>query len=80
VGGLLTSTVLTLFVVPIMYTLLMKDPLPPEVDLDAESAGRPAPIRDRAVLLDDGNGGLPAKRHDPVPGAYNIPERKDRES
>ncbi len=38
VGGLLTSTALTLFVVPIMYTLLMRDPLPPEVDLDAELA------------------------------------------
>jgi multidrug efflux pump subunit AcrB len=42
VGGLLTSTFLTLFVVPIMYTLLMKDPLPPEVDLEAELADRPA--------------------------------------
>jgi multidrug efflux pump subunit AcrB len=41
-GGLLTSTCLTLFVVPIMYTLLIKDPLPPEVDLDAELATRPA--------------------------------------
>jgi multidrug efflux pump subunit AcrB len=38
VGGLLTSTCLTLFVVPIMYTLLMRDPLPPELDLDAELA------------------------------------------
>jgi multidrug efflux pump subunit AcrB len=35
VGGLLTSTALTLFVVPIMYTLLIRDPLPPEVDLEA---------------------------------------------
>ncbi len=42
VGGLLTSTVLTLFVVPIMYTLLIKDPLPPEVDLEAELADLPA--------------------------------------
>jgi multidrug efflux pump subunit AcrB len=41
VGGLLTSTCLTLFVVPIMFTLLMKDPLPPEVDLDAELADEP---------------------------------------
>jgi multidrug efflux pump subunit AcrB len=39
VGGLLTSTALTLFVVPIMYTLLIRDPLPPEVDLEAELAG-----------------------------------------
>jgi multidrug efflux pump subunit AcrB len=36
VGGLLTSTALTLFVLPIMYTLLLKDPLEPELDLDAE--------------------------------------------
>jgi multidrug efflux pump subunit AcrB len=42
VGGLLTSTCLTLFVVPIMFTLLMKDPLPPEVDLEAELADEPA--------------------------------------
>jgi multidrug efflux pump subunit AcrB len=39
-GGLLTSTCLTLFVVPIMYTLLIKDPLPPEVDLEAELADK----------------------------------------
>jgi len=42
VGGLLTSTCLTLFVVPIMYTLLMRDPLQPELDLDAELADEPA--------------------------------------
>ncbi len=41
-GGLLTSTALTLFVVPIMYTWLIKDPLPPEVDLEAELADVPA--------------------------------------
>jgi len=41
VGGLLTSTCLTLFVVPIMYTLLMRDPLPPELDLEAELADAP---------------------------------------
>jgi len=36
VGGLLTSTLLTLFVLPIMYTLLLRDPLPPELDLEKE--------------------------------------------
>jgi multidrug efflux pump subunit AcrB len=41
IGGLLTSTVLTLFVVPIMYTLLMRDPLAPEVDLEAALADSP---------------------------------------
>jgi multidrug efflux pump subunit AcrB len=40
VGGLLTSTCLTLFVVPIMYTLLLHDPLAPELDLEAELAER----------------------------------------
>jgi multidrug efflux pump subunit AcrB len=40
VGGLLTSTALTLFVVPILYTLFLRDPLPPEVDLEAELADR----------------------------------------
>jgi multidrug efflux pump subunit AcrB len=42
VGGLLTSTALTLFVVPILYTLFLRDPLPPEVDLEAELAGATA--------------------------------------
>jgi multidrug efflux pump subunit AcrB len=41
VGGLLTSTCLTLFVVPIMFTMLMRDPLAPEVDLEAELADQP---------------------------------------
>jgi multidrug efflux pump subunit AcrB len=43
VGGLLTSTCLTLFVVPSMFTLLMRDPLEPEVDLEAELADKPEP-------------------------------------
>ena len=38
VGGLLTSTCLTLFVLPVMYTLLLKDPLEPELDLETELA------------------------------------------
>jgi multidrug efflux pump subunit AcrB len=36
VGGLLTSTFLTLFVVPILFTLFMKESKGPAVDLDAE--------------------------------------------
>jgi multidrug efflux pump subunit AcrB len=36
VGGLLTSTALTLFVVPIMYTTLLRDPLASDADIDAE--------------------------------------------
>jgi multidrug efflux pump subunit AcrB len=40
VGGLLTSTCLTLFVVPILYTLLMKKGRD-ETDIEAELAGEP---------------------------------------
>jgi multidrug efflux pump subunit AcrB len=51
VGGLLTSTCLTLFVLPVLYTLLLKDPLPPELDLEKELAdppvAAPAALRDR---------------------------------
>ena len=42
VGGLLTSTALTLFVVPILYSLFMRDGADPEVDLDGEAAETPA--------------------------------------
>lgn len=56
VGGLLTSTALTLFVVPIMYTLMMRDPLPPEVDLDAELADEPAEAAPAVVAAPSGNG------------------------
>ena len=38
VGGLLTSTFLTLIVVPILYTLLIKDSGRPKVDVNAELA------------------------------------------
>ena len=43
VGGLLTSTCLTFFVVPIMYTLLIKDGPDTEVDIEAELADEPVP-------------------------------------
>ncbi len=36
VGGLLTSTCLTLIIVPIVYTLLIRDSDKPETDVDAE--------------------------------------------
>jgi multidrug efflux pump subunit AcrB len=39
VGGLLTATVFTLFVIPSLYTLLLRDPLPPETDLEGELSG-----------------------------------------
>jgi multidrug efflux pump subunit AcrB len=39
VGGLLTSTFLTLIVVPILYTLMNRDRDKPEIDIDKELAG-----------------------------------------
>jgi multidrug efflux pump subunit AcrB len=50
VGGLLTSTCLTLFVVPIMYTLLMREVDPGEVDIEAELADLPEPAAVAAVV------------------------------
>jgi multidrug efflux pump subunit AcrB len=41
VGGLLASTLLGRFLLPVMYTLLLKDPLPPELDLDKEMEDAP---------------------------------------
>jgi multidrug efflux pump subunit AcrB len=49
VGGLLTSTALTLFVVPIMYTLLLKEG-GEEVDIEAEIADQPAPVPSNAIM------------------------------
>jgi multidrug efflux pump subunit AcrB len=43
VGGLLTSTCLTLFVVPIMYTLLLREGGPTEADIEAELADEALP-------------------------------------
>jgi multidrug efflux pump subunit AcrB len=57
VGGLLSSTALTLFVVPIMYTLLMRDPLPPEVDIDAELADVPERLPPEEVTVTVGGHG-----------------------
>ena len=36
VGGLLTSTLLTLFVVPILFTVMNRERTEPEIDLDRE--------------------------------------------
>jgi hypothetical protein len=38
VGGLLTSTFLTLIVVPILYTWVNRDTTEPEIDIDRELA------------------------------------------
>jgi Cu/Ag efflux pump CusA len=44
VGGLLTSTCLTFFVVPIMYSLLIKDRPDDDADIEAELADRPPDV------------------------------------
>jgi multidrug efflux pump subunit AcrB len=43
VGGLLSSTVLTLFVVPILFTLFIRERGKSEIDIDAELADSPVP-------------------------------------
>jgi multidrug efflux pump subunit AcrB len=52
VGGLLTSTCLTFFVVPIMYTLLIKEGPEYELDIEAELADEPtlAPVPEAAAI------------------------------
>jgi Cu/Ag efflux pump CusA len=57
VGGLLTSTCLTFFVVPIMYTLLIKDGPDTSTDIEAELADLPAPSAPALALA---GGGSPA--------------------
>jgi multidrug efflux pump subunit AcrB len=54
VGGLLTSTFLTLLIVPILYTLLMRDRSHSEVDIDAELADKPLNDSVQAALPGDG--------------------------
>jgi CzcA family heavy metal efflux pump len=52
VGGLLTSTFLTLIVVPILYTLANSDRQEPEIDVDAELDGvASAPIGKSQIAL-----------------------------
>jgi multidrug efflux pump subunit AcrB len=50
VGGLLASTLLGRFLLPAMYTLLLKDPLPPELDLEAELAAEVVSPSHRTAL------------------------------
>jgi multidrug efflux pump subunit AcrB len=50
VGGLLTSTCLTLFVVPIMYTLLMRPVDAREAEIEAELADEPMQAPSREAL------------------------------
>ncbi len=53
VGGLLTSTCLTLFIVPIMYTLLIREGGTDETDIEAELADEPE--RPDRIACVDGN-------------------------
>jgi multidrug efflux pump subunit AcrB len=60
VGGLLTSTFLTLVVVPILYTLFIRDRSAPEIDIDAELADGPrGPGPAFALLPAEGIRGTP---------------------
>jgi len=53
VGGLLSSTALTLFVVPILFTLLIRDRGLPGVDVDAELAEEPKSIgKEQSAQID----------------------------
>src|SRR5205085_9747579 len=58
VGGLLTSTFLTLIVVPILYTIMNRDTTRPEIDIDKE-------LEEPAVL--------PALAHSNTAGATALP-------
>jgi hypothetical protein len=51
VGGLLTSTCLTLFVVPIMYTLLLRERTGDEIDIEAELADQPEPVQSGKTIV-----------------------------
>ena len=71
VGGLLTSTCLTLIVVPIMYTLLMKegDVGKAEAEMEAELADRPEELRATALTLTP----TPASMHEELGGFTSHP-------
>ena len=71
VGGLLTSTCLTLLVVPILYTLLMKegDVGKAEAEMQAELADRPEELRAIALTLAP----TPASKHEELGGFTSHP-------
>jgi multidrug efflux pump subunit AcrB len=72
VGGLLSSTLLTLFVVPIMYTLMLRDPLPPEVDIEAELN---APLVDEPAVVNAEP--APATKTGVIVKEIGIPEKRE---
>ncbi len=72
VGGLLTSTCLTFFVVPILYTLLIKEGPEYELDIEAELADEPAPTVAAAPVPEAVNVELAeAQPRRPVPVHHN---------
>src|SRR5947209_2070690 len=76
VGGLLTSTFLTLIVVPILYTLLIRESRGPEIDIDAELADKPAPPPALAYALAGHTAGVSVDRvgaHAAAPGNDHAP-------
>jgi multidrug efflux pump subunit AcrB len=75
VGGLLTSTFLTLLVVPILYTLLNRDTGVPEIDIDKELAEPEKPISDMAVLRSDE---LPPHAPEPLPAYPDGADNSER--
>jgi multidrug efflux pump subunit AcrB len=44
IGGLLCSTALSRFVLPVLYTMLVQDGAPPEIDIDAEMTADYIPL------------------------------------
>jgi hypothetical protein len=70
VGGLLTSTFLTLVVVPILFTLLIRDRTQPQPDIERELAdepagehGVPATTPDQVALTGNGDAGRLIMEH-----------------
>jgi multidrug efflux pump subunit AcrB len=49
IGGLLCSTLLSRFVLPVLYTMWVRDGAPPEIDFEAELAAGDAPAGDNAA-------------------------------
>jgi multidrug efflux pump subunit AcrB len=72
VGGLLTSTCLTFFVVPIMYTLLIKDGPDTDLDIEAELADELSPVAASVPAV----AGVPALAGAGMDGHANLPPRE----
>jgi multidrug efflux pump subunit AcrB len=75
VGGLLTSTALTLFVVPILYTIFIRETPEIDDDIELELADEPTPALERMPVLAGacvgsmtGDGIHVHTNHDPPPG------------